>query len=267
MYYEVYIDRLFCLNFWMNFLILRICAALLKEKINRRRFLLSCAILSAFDSIAICCIRFNGVFIFFVLQPVLCMLGAVCFFSFRGIRSLLRQTLLIVLVSMLFGGILTWLDSVLLLNGKSIRRITSILVISTVSYELLQYAVHKMKRRRCIEPRLYSVVLTHKDRSLSVRALLDTGNALIEPISKKPVCILQKKEAEKLCKQEEGMLLIPYRAVGTKSGILYGFTADSMKLINEGEQREIFKPIIGITDEKISIKQEYEMLLNPLLFC
>lgn len=267
MYYEVYIDRLFCLNFWMNFLILRLSAVLLKEKINWMRLMLSCVVLSAFDSAAICCIRFENAFILLALQMLFCMLGAACIFSFHGIRSLFRQTLLIILVSALFGGILTWIDSIFALNGNNIRKFASIIIISAISYKLLQYAVLEMKRRRCKEQRLYSVILTHKGRNLSVRALLDTGNGLIEPISGKPVCILQTNEAEKLYKKEEGVLLIPYRAVGTKKGILYGFIADSMKLISEEEQREILKPVIGITDEKISTKQEYEMLLNPLLFC
>lgn len=267
MYYEIYIDRLFCLNLWLNSLILYLTAYILKSRLHHLRLLLSAASLSALDSAAICFIQFSDGISLLILQFILCMFGAFLAFPFHGIQDFLRRFLLMQMLSFCFGGILEWLLSILNIGKRNRFEFLHVIVISGAAYCLLKMFADGIRRRKQIDAQIYLVTVHAGEKSLSVRALMDTGNGLREPLSGKPVSILEKTAAEKLRGQKEGILLIPYRAVGTQSGILYGFTADSMKLVCGDEQQEILQPVIGITEEKVSIRQEYEMLLSPFLFC
>ena len=267
MYYEIYIDRLFCLNLWLNSLILYLTAYILKCQFHHFRLLLSAVGLSALDSAVVCLVQFTSGFSLLFLQFALCMLGTFFAFPFHGMRDFLRRFFLLQMLSFCFGGILEWLLSILNMGKRNHFEFMHVIVISGIAYGLLKTFADGIKRRKQIDPQIYLVTVHAGEKSLSVRALLDTGNGLREPLSGKPVSILEKTAAEKLRGQKEGILLIPYRAVGTRSGILYGFTADSMILVCGEEQQEILQPVIGITEEKVSIRQEYEMLLSPFLFC
>ena len=72
-----------------------------------------------------------------------------------------------------------------------------------------------------------------------MKALVDTGNGLMEPISKKAVSLVGRdyfeRQWEKEGKRKEFQPVrfraIPYHAVGTQNGILHGYDMD--RLINE----------------------------------
>lgn len=55
-----------------------------------------------------------------------------------------------------------------------------------------------LSSKRKDSARLYEAVLIRKERSAAVLALLDSGNSLREPISGKPVCIVEEEILEKL---------------------------------------------------------------------
>lgn len=67
-------------------------------------------------------------------------------------------------------------------------------------------------------------------QTILLRAMIDTGNYLKEPISGRPVALIGKNaagEIEKL-KCKERYALIPFHAVGSQSGILEGMRTDSI---------------------------------------
>ncbi len=267
MYYEIYLDVLFYLNFWMNLLLLCLTALILKYKYSRFRMLLSAAVLAALNSAAICYIQFENGIGLLVLQMSFCLLGAVLAFPFEGIRRLFWQFFIMQMFSFLLGGILEWMLAVPFLGMQGTLGVVNTMVISGIAYRLIRYFLGRMKEKRRIAVQLYEVRLQLGEMTLCVKGLLDTGNSLREPVSGKPVSILDKESVKQLFLSSEGLLLIPYRAVGTANGILYGFFADSMELVYENERWEVLKPVIGIANETVSAGQEYKMLLSPLLFC
>lgn len=267
MYYKIYWDVLFYINFWMNFLLLCLTAFIQKYKYSRFRMLLSAAVLAALNSAAICYIRFENGIGLLILQAGFCFLGALLAFPFCGMRVLLWRLVTMQMLSFLFGGILEWMLAVPLLGMTGTLGILNTMVISGISYRLIRYFAGRLKEKRRIHAQLYEVRLQLQELTLCVKGLLDTGNSLREPVSGKPVSILDKNFASRIFLEQEGLLLIPYRAVGTSNGILYGFTADRMELVYENERREVLRPIIGIANDPVSAGKEYEMLLSPLLFC
>ena len=119
----------------------------------------------------------------------------------------------------------------------------------------------------------YSVVLYCDGREYPMKALTDTGNGLVEPISKKPVCLVGmdyferqwEKEGKRRDFQPERFRAIPYHAVGTPNGILYGYEMDRLIIFTDERKVEINKPMIGISEHAIAGQGAYQMILQPQL--
>lgn len=101
-------------------------------------------------------------------------------------------------------------------------------------------------------------------KSIKVEALLDTGNGLIEPISGKPVAILDKEIFESVFGNGEMLMFraIPYHSVGKMHGILPGYLLDKIVVETEEGAKEYRKIYIGICDN-ISETDKYKMIMHP----
>jgi len=119
----------------------------------------------------------------------------------------------------------------------------------------------------------YPVILYCDGKAYPMRALSDTGNGLIEPISKKAVCLVGRDyfetqwEKEGIQKefQPQRFRAIPYHAVGTPSGILAGYEMDLLIIYTDERKIEIGKPMIGISEQAVGSKDTYQMILQPEL--
>lgn len=93
---------------------------------------------------------------------------------------------------------------------------------------------------------LLDVTITHGEKTLTLPALLDTGNTLRDPISGKGVVVVDSDAAKELLglelpalnhpvetyamKYQSGFRLIPYSSVGQPAGMLLGLKADSIQI-------------------------------------
>ncbi len=262
MYYEVYIDILFCLNFWMDYLILRLTAYIFKYKTGKRMTVSAC-IIALLGSLAVCFVQIQNSFQLLCIQCLICIIGVMFAFPYTGIRRFAQLMAVMQVCSFLLGGAMEWL---LRVGRKSMYGIFQWLFASYMFYKLFRRLFLKIKQEHRLKDQLFDATLYIAGQTLQVKAFLDTGNQLKEPLGGRPVSVLGGAAVERLPVQD-GIILIPYRAVGTENGILYGFVADKMKLVSDSQTKEIEKPVIGIANESVSIKQDYEMLLSPLLFC
>lgn len=119
----------------------------------------------------------------------------------------------------------------------------------------------------------YSVILYCDGKEYPMKALMDTGNGLVEPISQKPVCLVGKdyfehqweKEGERKGFQPARFRVIPYHAVGTPNGILSGYEMDRLIIFTDERKVEILKPMIGISEQAVGNRGTYQMILQPQL--
>ena len=63
--------------------------------------------------------------------------------------------------------------------------------------------------------------------------MADSGNRLVEPVTGKPVSIIAAADAKEFLGEKAGVLMIPYRAVGTENGMLPGVLFDRMEVMSE----------------------------------
>ncbi len=259
MYYELYIDVLFLENLLLDYLLLVLLKKLLKCRASRIRMLLAAAFASAADCV------------FCVFFPGRSGIGALCIYAVIGTvmvkaglcikdrRLLGRAVILLYICGLLLGGIFQWLQSNLNIP------LYPFLGFSLVSFWLLSACMSWLMSWKGRAQGILEAVLSFRGNNVSVKALLDTGNHLRDPFFGKPVSIITEELQKSLCDGEEVLFLqIPFHSIGKQHGMMEAFFADSLRIRTaEGSIKLTKRPLIGITKEPLSSKNEYDMILHP----
>lgn len=257
MYYELYIDVLFLVNFMMDYLVLLIARRILKCSATHVNVCLG-ALAGSFATCLVVCLPIPYAFVKFVLfHVVINVLMVKIGLKIKGIRSLLKALTLLYISAFLLGGIATSLK-------QYVRMGSLFFAMMIVSYYLVQGVwtvigyVQKIKSYEC------KVTMYVKEREHTVNAVIDTGNRLRDPITDRPVSILGKKDAAILFDKElpKGIRYIPYHTIGKQEGVMPVVQIEKMS-VDQEEQSWIEKPMIGISEEEISGDGDYAMILNP----
>lgn len=112
------------------------------------------------------------------------------------------------------------------------------------------------------------VTLKVQGREATCLGFWDSGNSLKDPISKRAVVLLEKSIMEKhhIPIPVKGFRVIPYNSIGMDHGVLKGFVADELTIQEEsGYERTYAKVIVAIYEGKLSLRDDYQMLLNTHL--
>lgn len=103
----------------------------------------------------------------------------------------------------------------------------------------MPFAIRLLCRRNRKERREGRAVLINGDRAVCVRAILDTGNSLYEPISGQPVCVVDAMTARELWKEDDPCRVVPWHGVGVGRGLLKAYKIREMKLSLGGPVKTI----------------------------
>lgn len=260
MYYELYIDILFLVNFMMDYLLLLLVKKMLKCSATHWRIFVG-ALLGAFLTCVVVVLPISNTFFKLILFHVFvntCMIQIGL--KIRSIRSLIRAVLLLYIGSFLMGGIMEVFRPYIKMGSLFFAVALSGYYVSLNIWKFISH-LQRWNRYHC------DVELHYKGQVQRIRGVIDTGNGLYDPVSEQPVSIIERKTAEKLLQGEWGSNIryIPYRTIGKKDGVLPVLRIDKLQVYGEQECC-IDNPMIGICEEKLSAKGAYEMILNPNLF-
>ncbi len=266
--YHIYIEYFFLLNFVFLYSIWNITETAISCSVTQKKLLW----VSLIGAVMCCLFLFLPVKLWYRL-----LIGAVCTFFVsifllfgkgRGYKGYLHILGVIFASSIALGG------SIGLMQKWG--WIQSFFTLKTTAFTLLfSFGSKRFLRKLLLSKQklIYPVTLVWEERSISMLALLDTGNGLIDPISKKPVCIVGKNVFEEMKAKEGGrkgfqpqkFRVIPYHSVGKNNGILYGFEMN--RLIIDTDERKVIieKPVIGISDVPVGKSNSYQMILQPEL--
>ena len=194
----VYLDVLFVLNFAMDYCILR-CASALS---GRPAAVWRLSLAAGFGALYA-----GGCVVFPVLSvlPMRLASGAVMAgtaFSIRHVRLLIRQTLLVLLVAFVFGGIVMALEQ---LSGTSLMQ-DGVLVVQVsrrvlAASALLAYGLSCFVFRNQASgsrPRGEQVTIRCENMQSQVFLLVDSGNTLRDPMTGRPVLLLTQNAAVRI---------------------------------------------------------------------
>lgn len=260
MYFEIYIDTLFLLQFFLNFLLLCLVNKRLYHTASLKRILAG-AILGAVGAVIPLLLPIKLIYSTVVsfLVSVICM----SVFTFRAFQR--KQFFMVMekmfIMTLLLGGILLFLLRILPKTHETYWGIIGVLAIASFSYA----AVCGLVKTEENGENVCRVTLLEKTQKIQLEALLDTGNSLIEPISKAPVSIVDEKTLQALFGDALPELYrpIPYHSVGKSKGILKGYQLEQMNIELKGARKECYKCYVAVSQELMSDKSNYKMILNP----
>lgn len=122
-------------------------------------------------------------------------------------------------------------------------------------------------RRLTESGHIYEVILTEEGENAVYRALFDTGNFLTDPVSGKPVSIVEETEITKKWLEEypQKYKIIPYQSVGKEHGVLEGIVVDELIIQKEKEQVVQRGAVVALYRGKLSKDGTFQMILNRSL--
>ncbi len=273
MHYEVYVDSLFLVNFVMNlYLLLLVDRSSLGTATPGR--LLSGAALGG-----ICCLLPLP---FMAPAAVKLALGAVVgtvgmllvAFPVKSFRMFLKLLEKLLLYSFCMGGGLLFLIRSFPALRGFLGKGSGIMGVGGVLYLFL---VHSRKKDVQADW-MCRAILVRGESIVTVEAMVDTGNSLMEPISGKPVCVVDREVLEKLGYvgsgiRHEGNLgyrVIPYHSIGKKRGILEGYLLPHLQIQRDGIRKDFQDVYIAAGPEGIhgahsAGTESIKMIVNPML--
>jgi stage II sporulation protein GA (sporulation sigma-E factor processing peptidase) len=269
----IYIDSLALLNFIINYLLL-LATSRIGGAGSRRLRLAAAALFGAGYAVMVWLPGFAFLSGFF-WKALSCAVMA--FISFGGIRPgrFARLCLLFIAASFLLGGVVLAIG---LIAGEASPSgipyipvdFRTLFLTAGISYAVLTLAFRQMARHGPRESAEVSAVWN--DRTIQVRALLDSGHTLTDPISGAEIIILDRSSALRLLPPRAAELvtllrdpagvmelmgelglgvrfrLIPYRAVGVDCGFMLAFRPDSVTV----EKKKRANSLIGISPTPIA---------------
>lgn len=263
MRYELYVDSLFLINFVMNLYILMLVNRSTLHTAAPWRLLLGAALGGG---------CYLLMFLLNLPVPLKLFLGAAgavgmlpVAFPVRGLRNLLKLTEKMLIYSFCMGGALLFLLRSFSVGGGALTGIFGILGVGGIVSLFLGRFPWEQKPANS----LCRVTLVRGEEQVTVSALIDSGNSLVEPISGKPVCVVEEEVFRRLWKGGgELFRAIPYHSIGKKRGILEGYLLPELQVELDG-MRKIFREVyIAVSPETISAAdapeaESIKMIMNP----
>lgn len=260
---EIYVDSLVLLHVLMNFGILLLIRRRFSLGVSKWRLLLA-ALAAALLYLLLFFVPAKSWWLSF-LETIASVAVMLCIVLCKRKRHLFLKCMAWgFFYSFLMSGILrTFFYKWRLLTGREI----SLAALLFISYPVLQGIFMGIQKRLLDKKRsICTVKIKSGKHMISVKALVDTGNSLKEPISGKPVCLIEEKLLAGLTLENELYLrAIPFRSVGCEQGILYGVEVPFAEIQTEEQTYALEKIICAGVGYPLSKKGVYQMLLHPAL--
>lgn len=245
----------------MNLWVLFLCRFFLHNKVKTRR-IIAASFLAALGEVVIVCIPFGtaGVKLILGFGLVTAMVVA-WLFQPRSLKYYYKLLAYSYVSALLFGSAFLVLETIF--GRKKIS--LSVWGICTVFFFVF---IKKIYGKVSAKSEFGEVVLKfEREEQCTVNALVDSGNGLIEPISKNPVSLVEEKAMAPYKKylKKENFRVVPYHSIGNAGGILEAYFIEEMEIKKDGERIVIKNPLIAITKEVISVNERYQMILHPTI--
>ena len=231
----IYVDELFFLNALTDYLLLLSCARLRGRALRRTRFAAAAAL--------------GGVYAVFAAIPPLSFLVSLAvkalvsllmaWIAFGAPPELWRGWGCFLALSSAFAGAVYGIS---LLSGAEVRGMLSGASLKTLALSFgLCYAAVRLFFGRFLKRRERCVVEAKIElcgKTVSLRALRDTGNSLFDPLSGSRILLAEPGALASLFAPvlSRRLRLVGFSAVGTKRGLLVCFRPDAVTVEGVAEQ-------------------------------
>lgn len=218
--------------------------------------------------------------------------------------ELVRACLLFYFVTFVFAGATIALHyavpgvsvaSGTVVSHKGLAFMTSIkslalLIAIPLSIGLIQVCVRRVRRLQLQSASYYQVFVRLSGRSVTFTGMVDTGNQLRDPLTRRPVCmvdaavmaqILPNSIAHAICHGKDvvsaleqisdvtwmkRMSLVPYRGAGGVQHMTVAFRPDEVELERDGKRVLVTGPcLLAVHTEPLSVEGRFQAILHTEL--
>ncbi len=287
---EIYIDVLFFINFIMVYFIFFIVNKLIKNKASLKKIAFSSFFATFLYILTIVFVPYNKILSIIIISFIFILSIYICFKP-RNIKDFFKTFLLVNIVAFCTGGasiaIFYYTNFNHFLNFTLNHFPLKFLILSIICTYITIKLFLSWYKRICIKNQsFYNITLYKNNQNVTLNALLDSGNNLKEPISKKPVIVAEfayikpllpenlkvifyEKQEDNLNKLLElghntNIRFIPFKSIGKENGLLIGTKIDKLEI--HTDNKIILKDVIvAISNFSLSNDGFYNALLNPEL--
>ena len=289
----IYIDVVFLENLVMNSIILVASGIILKKKMKWIRIILASSLGAIYTIIGY--ISVLEIYSNLILKVILSILIIYIAFNPQTVKQLWKDLLIFYLTSFVFGGVAFALiyvvkpQDILMKNGLFLGTypLKTVLLAAIVAFIIIIAAFAIVKTKFSKKDMFCEVEVELNNKKIKTRAMIDTGNLLKEPITNTPVIVLEHTLLYECVPKEildnlESILggelvkipeeirneyisrlkLIPFASLGKQNGMLVGIKADSLKIIQDEQEKESKNVIIGIYNKSLTKRGEYRALIG-----
>ncbi len=258
MYYELYVDVLFLVNFVMDYIILLFVWKVLHCETKMLRIFAG-AVIGALLTCILILLPIPSTFLETLLFHLIvntCMIRVGL--KIKNKTIFLRAFILLYVGTILMGGILEALNQYI--------KIGSLLFVFAILGYYLSLGIWNFlsKLQRWNSTRV-KVKIVCQGQELELDALIDTGNSLYDPVTGKPVSIISNLHFQKISHESKEQCYIFVKTLTNTESYLPLICAEKMWV--HGEQDYYFQYVLfAVADKEFSKNGAFQVILNPNLF-
>lgn len=292
----VYIDVIILENLIMNFIILYATGIILKIKMSYFKIFLS-SLIGAIYVILEYIIKLNiysNIFVKIILSIIMIFIA----YNPQNMKSMWKEIIVFYVTTFTFGGIATYLiyvlkpQNIIVKNGMFVGTyVLKVIFIGAILGTIILIIAFKISKNKMTKNDLTcNVKIKLNGREKTLKAIVDTGNMLKEPITGTPVVVIEKTAlydiiAKEILNNLDSILggdfskipekirnkyvpklrIIPFSSLGKENGMLVGIKPEQIEIIEE-ETKEEKNAIIGIYNKSLTKKGEYQALIGIDLY-
>lgn len=277
MYYELYIDVFFLVNFLIDFISLCVLKKILKLSGNIYR-----RILGAVCGGLLLCLYFifDLRFIqlgYYALVMITGPLMLIISFKHKSFNAFLKALIFLVVIILVFNGCFN-------LFAQKIQYSYQLLWASVVLYVIFLVTKRLFLNRNIKEDKICRVRFIFNGNEFEGTGLIDTGNCLKSPYHNRGISVAEYELFEQYLSEfakeyilsfyneeninmqffsgEEKIFVVPYKTISTPHGILPVLTVDKLFINTDDEEKEYTRALVGLIKDKVSVKGDINVILS-----
>ena len=289
----IYIDIVLIENLVMNYIILLATGMIIKTRIKHLRLCAGSLIGAIYTVMTyVITIKMYSNFFFKILLSVIMIYVA---FNPQNVKNMCKTLVVFYLTSFVFGGAAFALiyiikpQDILMKNGRFLGTYPlKTIILSTIVAFLIIIVTFKIVKSKITKKDIYkNIKIEIDEKSINLKAMIDTGNMLKDPITGSPVIIVEKSilynvlprnlldNLEKILlgntqnistdvknKYINKLKFIPFSSLGKQNGMLVGIKPTYVEIIEEEETFKREDIIVGIYEKSLTKDGKYRALMG-----
>ena len=239
----IYLDLLFVLNIWIDFILLITTNLIMKYKINYKRTIIA----SFIGGLSTFLVFINNDYILIVLKIIICFIIELIMNGYKGFKTLIETVFYFYLTSIILAGFFY------LFNIETLELKYKYILLFIATPIVLFINKKEIKKLNSYYKDIYVVTIIMNNKKYIFNALLDTGNNLYDQYKRRPISLVY---SNKIKIDYNKCLLVPYETANKRS-LLKCIKVDKLIV----DDIVINNALIGLSENKFNI-QDINMILH-----